>query len=109
MIPSKSTINNNLKSSWNPWKIYVKKFIFSKFARLQAYIRQLYYQMNSFTGIFQLHFKPPPLSNFEEPPTHVLNTCEKPCCKQLFSKETCLKSEEICCVDSKEKAAKNEL
>ena len=53
MIPSKSTINNNLKSSWNPWKIYVKKFIFSKFARLQAYIRQLYYQMNSFTGIFQ--------------------------------------------------------
>ena len=46
--------------------------------------------MNSFTGIFQCHFKPsmlfpcfeappPPLSNFEEPPSHVFNTCGKPC------------------------------
>ena len=62
---------------------------FSKFAGLQAYSRQLYYQMNSFTGIFQQHFKPSmlppcidlsPTSNFEEPPTplpHVLNTCGK--------------------------------
>ena len=37
----------------------VKKFIFSKFAGLQAYSRQLYYQMNSFTGFFRQHFKPP--------------------------------------------------
>ena len=27
MIPNKSTVNNNLKSSYNPWKMYVKKFI----------------------------------------------------------------------------------
>ena len=61
---------------------------FSKFAGLQAYSCQLYLQMNSFTGIFQHHFKPPhaphvltqappPPSNFEEPPCsqhHVLNT-----------------------------------
>ena len=40
--------------------MYVKKFIFSKFAGLQAYSRQLYYQMNSFTGIFWQHLKPPP-------------------------------------------------
>ena len=56
----------------------VKKFIFSKFGGLQAYGWQLYYQMNSSTGIFQQHFKPPMLplcidlsplpSNFEEPP-----------------------------------------
>ena len=61
MIPSKSAINNNLKSSKNPWKICVKKFIFSKFAGLQAYSRQLYYQVNSFTGIFQQHLLPPML------------------------------------------------
>ena len=36
MILRKSTINNNLKSSKNPSKICVKKFIFSKFAGLQA-------------------------------------------------------------------------
>ena len=55
----------------------MKKFIFSKFAGLQAYSWQLSYQMNSFTGIFWQHFKPPmlspcidlsPPSNFEEPP-----------------------------------------
>ena len=58
----------------------VKKFIFSKFASLQAYSLQHYYQINSFTGIFQQHFKAPPSmlspcidlsslpSNFEEPP-----------------------------------------
>ena len=40
----------------------VKKFIFSKFAVLQAYSWQLYYQVNSFTGIFRQHFKPPMLS-----------------------------------------------
>ena len=39
----------------------MKKFIFSKFAGLQAYSQQLYYQMNSFTGIFQQHFKSPML------------------------------------------------
>ena len=63
----------------------MKKFIFSKFAGLQAYSQQLYYQMNSFTGIFRQHFKPPmlppsidfsPSSNFEAP--HVLNTCGNP-------------------------------
>ena len=36
----------------------VKKYIFSKFAGLQAYSQQRYYQMNSFTGIFQNHLKP---------------------------------------------------
>ena len=39
----------------------MKKFIFSKSAGLQAYSRQLYYQTNSFKGIFQQHFKPPML------------------------------------------------
>ena len=75
MISRKSTINNNLKSSENPWKICVKKFIFSKFGGLLAYSQQLYYQMNSFTGIFRQHKLPhaspmfwckPPPSNFEE-------------------------------------------
>ena len=54
----------------------VKKFIFSKFGGLQAYGWQLYYQMNSSTGIFQQHFKLPPCfdlsplpSNCEEPPS----------------------------------------
>ena len=37
----------------------MKKFIFSKFAGLQAYSQQLYYQMNSTTGISQQNFKPP--------------------------------------------------
>ena len=37
-----------------------KRFIFSNFAGLQAYRLQHYYQMNSFTGIFQQHFTPPP-------------------------------------------------
>ena len=37
----------------------MKKFIFSKFADLQAYTRQLYYQMNPYIK--------PPLSNSEEP------------------------------------------
>ena len=60
MIPWKST-NSSLKSSWNPLKICVKKFIFSKFAGLLAYSWQLYNQMNSLTGIFRQHFKPPPM------------------------------------------------
>ena len=76
MIPRKITININLKSSSNPWKVCLKKFIF-RLAGLQVYSGQLYYQMNSFTGIFRQHFKPhmlpmywlklPPQSNFEEP------------------------------------------
>ena len=37
----------------------VKKFIFSKFAGLQAYSHQLYYQMNSFTGFFDSILSPP--------------------------------------------------
>ena len=61
MIPRKSTININLKSSYNPSKIWVKKFILSKFAGLQAYSQQLFYKMNSTTGIFQQNFKPPML------------------------------------------------
>ena len=55
----KSTINNNLKSSSNPWKICLKKFIFSKFGGLQACSRQFYHQMNSFPGIFWQYFKLP--------------------------------------------------
>ena len=90
MTPRKSTINNNLKSSQNPSKVWVKKFIFSKFADLQAYSQQLYYQMNSTTGIFQQNFKlplmlPPCIElsiKFWRAPPHVLNTCGKPwvCC-----------------------------
>ena len=53
MIPRKSTINNNLQSSQNTSKILVKKFIFNKFAGLQAYSQQLYYQMGSTTCNFQ--------------------------------------------------------
>ena len=94
MIPRKSTINSNLKSSWNSWKICVKKFIFSKFAGLRAYSHQLYYQMNSFTGFFDSILSPPPmlpqcidlstpppppLVKFWRAPPHVLNTCGKPC------------------------------
>ena len=37
----------------------VKKFIFSKFADLEAYGRQLYYRMNSVTAIYWQYFKPP--------------------------------------------------
>ena len=37
----------------------MKKFIFSKFADLEAYSRQLYYRMNSVTGIYWQYFKPP--------------------------------------------------
>ena len=77
----------------------MKKLIFSKFEGLQAYSRQLCYQINSFTGIFWQHFKPShapppcidlsPPSDFEGshpypplpiPTPHVLNTCGKPCC-----------------------------
>ena len=59
----------------------MKKFIFSRFASLQAYSGKFYLQMNSFTGAFQHRFKQmlppcsphvltqaPPPSNFEEPP-----------------------------------------
>ena len=62
----------------------MKKFIFSKFGGLQAYSRQLYYQMTPsqvfFTSILcSPHAPPPPqcfdlnpslspTSNFEEPP-----------------------------------------
>ena len=91
MIPRKSTRNNNLKSSQNPSKICVKKFIFSKFTGLQAYSWQLYYQMNSIIGIFRQYFKPPmlppcidlssPHHILKSPPPspHVLNTCGKHC------------------------------
>ena len=84
----------------------MKKFIFSKFAGFQAYSYQLYYQTNSFTGIFRQHFKhtppgSPPLPpcsscinlnllplNFEEPPmgmfsTHVGKPALHFCHKQL--------------------------
>ena len=82
----------------------MKKFIFSKFAGLQTYSWQLYYQMNSFTGIFWQYFKPPPScfphlltlgpppprikfwkappppnGHLKSPQWHVLNTCWKPC------------------------------
>ena len=76
MIPRKSTINNNLKSSENPWKMCVKKFIFSKFAGLEAYSRQFYYQINSFTGIFRQHFKLPHASPmcWLKPPCQILKS-----------------------------------
>ena len=76
IFPWKSTINNNVKSCRNPWKICVKKLIFSKFAGLQAYSRQLYYQMNSLTSIFWQHFKRPdtPLMYWLKPPP-------SPCCQ----------------------------
>ena len=59
----------------------------------KAYSWQLYYQMNSFTGIFWQHFKPPMLPPCIDlntpppphqilkspPPPHVLSTCGKPC------------------------------
>ena len=85
MIPRKCTINNDLKSAYNPSKICVNKFIFNKFAGLLAYSHQLYYQMNTYqmstyqrnTGIFWQHFKSPSPhspSNFEEPPTQMFST-----------------------------------
>ena len=39
----------------------MKKFSFRKFAGLHAYSRQLYYQMNSFKGIFRQLLSPPML------------------------------------------------
>ena len=71
IIPRKSTINNKLKSSSNPWKVCLKKFIFSKFGGLQTYSQQLYYQMNFFTGIFRQHFKLPlPHQILRSPPAN---------------------------------------
>ena len=73
MIPRKSTINT-LKSSQNPWKICVKKYIFSKFGGFQGYSRHLYCKKNFVAGIFG-HLKFPhafdlssPPSKFKEPP-----------------------------------------
>ena len=64
----------------------VKKFIFSKFAGLQNYSQQLYYQMNSFIGVFRQHFKPlmlPPCIDLSSPVkkymdhvTHPLNSAD---------------------------------
>ena len=51
----------------------MKKFIFSKFAGLQPYIWQLYYQMNSFTGTIRQHFMPlmlPLWIDLSSPPPH---------------------------------------
>ena len=72
---------------------------FSKFAGLQAYSRQLYYQMNSVTGIFQQHFKPPmlppcidlshPHQILNSPSPHVLNTCGKPCIPWMDLSKIC--------------------
>ena len=44
---------------------------------LQAYSRQLYYQVNSFTGIFWQHFKPPyapPMYWLKPPPHRILKS-----------------------------------
>ena len=55
----------------------MKKFIFRKFAGFQACRRKIYYQINSFTGIFDSILSSPmlpcfdlssPPSHFEEPP-----------------------------------------
>ena len=67
----------------------MKKFIFSEFAGLQAYSRQLYYQINSTTGIFNrilspphappyIDLSPPSPSNFEEPPPLFLKPVGNP-------------------------------
>ena len=58
----------------------VKKFTFSKFAGLQAYSQQLYYQMNFITGIFQQHFKPPklPPCRLKLPPPFKFSTAPPP-------------------------------
>ena len=37
------------------------------------------------------------------PRTHVLNTCGKPCCKQLFSKQTCLRVKKFVALIAKKK------
>ena len=53
----------------------VKKFIFSKFAGLQAYNWQLYKQMNSFTYIFHHRLKlphAPPMYWLKPPPYQIL-------------------------------------
>ena len=49
----------------------------------------------------------PPL-NFEEPPPMFSTPVGNPAVSSYFLKQTCLKSEEICYIDSKEKTAKNE-
>ena len=67
----------------------MKKFIFSKLAGLQVYSQQLYWQMNSFTGFFQQHFKPPhafpmywlkpsPIKFWRPPPSPTLYMFSKP-------------------------------
>ena len=86
----------------------VKKFIFRKFAGLQAYSLQLYYQMNSFTGIFRQHFKPSSpmlapcidLSPPHQSPPRVLSTRGKPwyifrCENNKFSNQHRLRSKHI--------------
>ena len=55
----------------------MKKFIVSKFAGLQAYSWQLYYQMNFITGIFGQHFKPPPCSP-------IIDLSPLPCSQHLW-------------------------
>ena len=44
-----------------PPPISIETFIFSKFAGLPAYNRQLYYQINSTRGIFNRVLSPPPM------------------------------------------------
>ena len=44
-----------------PPHISIETFIFSKFAGLPAYNRQLYYQINSTRGIFNRVLSPPPM------------------------------------------------
>ena len=65
----------------------MKKLIFSKFGGLQAYSRQLYYQMNSFTGIFRQYFKLPPcppcFDLSHPPPLHQIFS-SPPCSKHLW-------------------------
>ena len=47
--------------------------------------------------------RPPPPSDFEKPSPHVLNTYGKPCCKQLFSKQTCLRVKQFVALIAKKK------
>ena len=59
----------------------MKKFIFSKFAGLQAYSQQLYYQMNSiiFRKHFQKHFQ-----SLMPPPPHQILKSSPPCSQHLW-------------------------
>ena len=88
----KNTINN-LKSSLNPWKICVKKFIFSKFVGSQAYSWHFTNRWTPSQLFFKTIFKPPPLclcsphvlTHVPAPPTpHQILKSPHPCSQYLW-------------------------